>query len=279
MVENLKLAGLSRNTARIYLYYAEYFSRHFMRSPADMGAAEVRTFLLYLLEERKLSQGTYKQCFAALKFLYGVTLRRPFEFESIPRSKKKSGLPSVLSGSEIQSLFSGFTHPRYRTVAMTIYAAGLRISEACRLAAKDIDSKRMVIHVRKGKGGRDRYVMLSVRLLDALREWWKVARPSHLLFEGKKGPEYPMSGSAFRNALRRACAKAGIKKKVTSHILRHSFATHLMEMGTDIRLIQFILGHRYITATMGYTHLSTRHLRMVKSPLDILGTAKGRMLG
>jgi site-specific recombinase XerD len=279
MTEDLKLSGYSPSTTRIYLHYCQYFAKHFMRSPAEMGEKEIRSFLLHLLIERDLSHESYRQCYAALKFLYMVTLKRPFEVESIPRHKKPHLLPNILSGSEIVSLFSAFTHLKYRTVAMTIYGAGLRISESCRLCVKDIDSKRMLIHVRQGKGNRDRYVMLSKRLLKALREWWKVARPLNFLFEAARGKSSPMSDTAFRNALRRAARKAGIQKRVTSHLLRHCFATHLMEIGTDVATIQFLLGHRRIEATARYTHVSTRRIQQVLSPLDILETPKGFVLG
>ena len=278
MTEDLTLAGFSPVTARIYLHYCKYFAKHFMRSPAEMGETEIRSFLLHLLIERDLSHESYRQCYAALKFLYVITLKRPFEVESLPRHKKPHLLPDILSGSEIVSLLSAFTHPKYRTVAMTLYGAGLRISEACRLCLNDIDSKRMLLHVRRGKGKRDRYVMLSKKLLKALREWWKIARPTQFLFEGKRGLG-PMSDASFRSALRRAAHKAGIRKRVTSHLLRHSFATHLMEIGTDVATIQFLLGHRHIEATARYTHVSTRRIQHVMSPLDILETPKGIVLG
>jgi integrase len=176
-------------------------------------------------------------------------------------------------------LFDAFKSQKYRTVAMTVYGSGLRVSEACRLAIPDIDSKRMLIHVRQGKGGKDRFVNLSVRLLEALRAWWKVAEPVHYLFEGTVGYNNPMNSASFRNALRRAVAKAGIKKRVTSHILRHSFATHHLEIGTDSMIIKALLGHRYLRSSTRYIQVSNRKMQRIKNPLDVLGTPQGKVLG
>lgn len=279
MRDDLTLSGYSSGTARIYLYYAKAFAKHFMRSPTEMGEEEVRTFLLHLLEERKLSHETYRQALAALKFLYTKTLKRPCEVKCIPSHKKVRKLPDVLSGTEVIALFNGFINQKYRTLAMTVYGAGLRVSEACRLAIPDIDSKRMLIHVRLGKGGKDRFVVLSTRLLYALRSWWAVAKPNHYMFEGTVGMNNPMNSASFRNALRRAVERAGITKKVTSHMLRHSFATHLMEVGTDITIIQALLGHRYLSSSKGYIHVSTKKIQHTKSPLDILGTPQAKILG
>ena len=279
MSEDLLLSGFSACTKRIYLYYCEKFTKYFNQSPEKLGEKEVRTFLLYLLQERKLGHTSYRQCYAALKFLYSVTLKRSFEVETIPRHRKIYKLPNVLSGTEVEALFASFTSLKYRTAAMTIYAAGLRISEACHLAVQDIDSKRMLIHVRQGKGFKDRFVMLSERLLEALRYWWKVARPAHYLFEGREGMGHPMSDASFRSALKKARTKAGITKRVNAHLLRHSFATHLMELGVDVAVIQALLGHRYLRSTTYYVHISNRRIQNVVSPLDFLGTYKGSVLG
>ena len=278
MSEDLKLAGYALSTHRIYLHYAKNFAKHFMRSPAKMGEKEIRTFLLYLLDERKLSHDAYRQCHAALKFLYSVTLRRPFEVEPIPRRRGKRRLPIVLSGSEVQRVLAAFTEDKYRAVTMTIYAAGLRVSEACRLRIPDIDSKRMVIHVREAKGGKDRYVMLSKVLLHTLRDYFREHRPHDILFEGNSR-EGHVSREAVRSALRRAGNKAGVSKRLTPHILRHSFSTHLMELGTNLRVVQALLGHEHITTTSRYTSVSTRHLQGILSPLDVLSTPRGEILG
>lgn len=278
MTEDLKLAGYSPVTRRIYLHYTKSFVRHFMRPPAEMGEAEIRSFLLNLLEVRKLSHDSYRQCYAALKFLYTVTLRRPFEVESIPRRRGIRPLPEVLSGTEVEALFEATESLKYRTILMALYGAGLRISEACRLGVSDIDSRRMLIHVRLGKGGRDRFAMLSEKLLDALRAYWRAERPPDLLFPGQTRDGH-LSPTSVRHVLNKAKAKVGLRKRVTPHLLRHSFATHLLETGVDIAVIQALLGHRYLRSTTRYTSVSTSCIRRLKSPLDLLGTPEGAILG
>jgi site-specific recombinase XerD len=276
MVQDLRLAGLSPTTSRIYLHYAKDFTRHFMRSPSKMGEREIRSFLLHLLDERKLSHNSYRQCYAALKFLYEVTLGRSFEVASIPRHRGTPRLPIVLSGTEVERLLGAFHSPKHRTISMVMYAGGLRVSEACSLQVADIDSKRMLIHVREGKGGHQRCVMLSTRLLSALRTYWRQGRPLEFLFPGKSGHLGP---EAVRTAVRRAAADAGLRKRVSPHVLRHSFATHLLETGTDLRVVQALLGHRHLQMTARYTKISTRHLQRIRSPLDLLGRPDGKVLG
>ena len=258
MVEDLKLSGYSPATAEVYLHYGKAFAKHFRRSPSEMGEKEIRAFLLHLLEVRRLSHASYRQCYAALKFMYRVTLKRPFEVESIPRPRKVRHLPNVLSGTEVEALLAAFDKPKYRSVAMVMYSAGLRISEACRLKIGDIDSKRMLLQVRQGKGGQDRSVMLSRRLLENLRRYWKQERPSEYLFPSRRAPH--LCPASVRQVMRRAAQKAGLRKRVHPHLLRHSFATHLVEMGTDVTVIQALLGHRYLKATTCYTQVSRRHI-------------------
>jgi len=278
MAEDLHLRGFSPSTRRVYLHYAKEFAKHFMRSPVQMGEKEIRTFLLYLLDERKLSHASYRQCYAALKFLYSVTLRRAFEVESIPRRRGKRPLPTVLSGSEVRRVLAAFTKEKYRAITMTIYAGGLRVSEACRLCIADIDSRRMVIHVREGKGGKDRYVMLSQVLLSTLRAYFREHRPQGFLFEGNSGDGH-VGSEAVRSALRRAGRRAGVTKNLTPHTLRHTFATHLTELGTNLRVVQELMGHEHIKTTSGYTTVSTRHLQSIQSPLDVLSTPRAKVLG
>jgi site-specific recombinase XerD len=261
----------------VYLHYVKEFVKYHRRSPAEMGEEEVRSFLLYLLEERKLSHESYRQGYAALKFLYRVTLKRPFEVDSIPRPRKRRRLPNVLSGTEVEALLAAFDNLKYRAVTLATYGAGLRISEAVRLRLEDIDSKRMMLHVRQGKGGQDRSVMLPERLLSDLRIYWREQRPSDFLFPGVRIPH--VRPESVRCALHKVAKQAGLKKRVTPHLLRHSFATHLVELGTDVRVIQVLLGHRHLQATTKYTQVSKRHLQRVKSPLDLLGTPSGSVLG
>jgi len=279
MVQDLKLAGYSPVTARVYLQWITAFTSHFKRSPAEMGEEQIRSYLLHLLDERKLSHSSYRQAYASLKFLYTTTLKRPFEVHSIPRRRRQPRpLPNVLAGSEVRAVIRAITDLKYQVLTMAIYGAGLRVTEACRLRVDDIDSLRMLIHIRHGKGGKDRYVMLSERLLQALRQYWRKQRPGDFFFPGRTKPGH-LSPESVRQVLRQAAAKAGLEKHVTPHLLRHSFATHLLETGTDLAIIQALLGHRYLESTAGYTRISSRMLRRVQSPLDVLGTAAGQLLG
>ncbi len=278
MVQDLQLIGYSPVTNRIYLHYVKCFARHYMRSPADMGQKEIRDYLIHLLYVRKLSHDAYRQAFSALKFLYSVTLRRPFEIEWIPRHRKARRLPDILSGSEVTALLKTFRKPKFRAITMTLYGAGLRVLEACRLGVADIDSMRMLIHVREGKGGKDRYVMLSQRLLEALREHWTTHRSAEFLFVGRTKSGH-VSPEAVRSAVRHAAKSARLTKRVTPHLLRHSFATHLLEIGTDVTVIQSLLGHCNIRETSRYTRVSSKLIGRVRSPLDVLDTAEGEVLG
>ncbi len=278
METDLKLGGYSPSTRKIYLLYARRFAKHHMRSPAEMGEAEIRRYLLYMVEEKKISRETYRQIRAALIFLYTITLKRQTEVEHLPVRRKKVKLPVVLSGTEINTLLDAIRVDKYRAIVMAQYAGGLRISEACRLRAEDIDSKRMVIHIRAGKGGRDRYTVLSDRFLAYLRGYWRTHRPTEWLFAGKTvvGHACP---NTVRNVFHAAVASTGISKKITPHVLRHCFATHLMESGVDIAVIQALLGHGSLRATEVYTHVSVEHIGRVKSPLDLLGTPAAKSLG
>ena len=222
------------------------------------------------MEVRKLSYAAYRQIYAALKFLYTVTLQQPWNVERIPFPKNRlRPLPVLLDAAELQALFGAFVRPDYRALFMTCYAAGLRINEACHLQVADLDSKRMLIHVRHAKGGCERYTLLSPRLLRVLRDYWRLARPAVWLFPGDT-PAEPLSAEAARQALTRACQDAGLSKRCTPHTLRHCFATHLLEAGVDLVVLQKLLGHRSIRTTSRYTHVSTEHLRTVVSPFDLL---------
>jgi site-specific recombinase XerD len=278
MEADLRLAGYSPSTRKIYLLYARLYTKHFMRPPEKMGEDEVRAYLLHLIEERRVSRQTVRQVRAALTFLYTTTLRRAVEVACLPVMRRRCRLPEVLSGTEVSALLSAVSSPKYRAILMVLYAAGLRISEACRLRPEDIDSKRMVLHVRAGKGGRDRYTMLSARLLRHLREYWRAFRPREWLFTG-----HTVAGHASPNTVRKvfkqALTQSGIRKQVTPHVLRHSFATHLLECGTDVTVLQALLGHGSLSATAVYTHISLDHIGRTKSPLDVLDTPAAAVLG
>lgn len=276
MEEDLKLGGYSVSTSRIYLHYARQFAAYHKRSPAEMGEPEIRAYLLHLMEA-KCSHETYRQVRAGLHFLYTVTLRRPVEIIPPPMRRKPTHLPQVLSGSEVSALLEAVRNSKYRAVLMVMYGAGLRVAEACQLRPEDIDSKRMLIRVRDGKGNRDRYTLLSARLLDFLRQYWRHNRPQTWLFPGLKGRA--LSPNTVRHTFQKACRLARISKRVTPHVLRHSFATHLLESGTDISVIQVLLGHASLQATTVYTHITLEHLSRLRSPLDLLHTPDGAVLG
>jgi integrase/recombinase XerD len=269
MQEDLKLKNYSVKTATAYLDGVRHFAHYHWRSPAEMGEREVRDFLLDLAL-RQQSASVLKMHVAALKFLYNTTLRRPEEVAWLPWPKVPRRLPVILSTEEVNALLCSVEPLLHKAVIMTAYGTGLRISEACGLQIKDIDGKRGLIHVRDGKRARDRYVMLPTRLRDFLREYFRQVRPTGpYLFAGQK-PTRPIQPSTVRAALDKGLKKAGIKKRVTFHMLRHAFATHLLEAGTDIRVIQTLLGHGSIRTTARYTHVSARHVAQVQSPLDAL---------
>lgn len=278
MQADLQLAGYSPSTQKIYLCYAKLFTKFHMRSPAEMGEEEIRRYLLHMVVEQKISRETYRQIRAALTFLYTITLKRPTDVAHLPVGRRKLKLPIVLSGTEVGRMLGAVRNPKYRAIFMAQYAAGLRISEACRLRPENIDSKRMVIHVRAGKGDKDRYTVLSARLLAYLREYYGKYRPSGWLFPGETADGHA-SPDTSREVFHAVVAMSGISKEITPHVLRHSFATHLLESGVDIAVIQALLGHASIRATAVYTHVSVEHIGRVKSPFDLLGTPAAKPLG
>jgi integrase/recombinase XerD len=270
MAEDLRLRNFSPTTCRNYLLYARRFVKFHGRSPADLGEAEIRAFLLHQVEVRHLAYDSYRQIYAALKFLYTVTLGRPWAVEHIPHPRRRvRRLPVVLSPEELTAFFAAIRHPKYRVLFQACYAAGLRINEACHLRAADVDSKQMVLHVRHPKGGRERLTLLSPRLLQELRAYWLAERPRDWLFPGDT-PAEPVSTDAARQAFARAARAAGLTQKSTPHTLRHCFATHLLDAGADLVVLQALLGHRSLTSTTRYTHVTTGRLRRIVSPLDLL---------
>jgi len=278
MQGDLKLKNYAPGTQKAYLQCATRYAQfHVGRSPSVLGEREVRDFLLDLAL-KQATPAVMKMNLASLRFLYSTTLRRPEVVVGIPWPKVPRTLPDILSGTEVERLLSAMEPLKHRAVVMTAYGAGLRIAEACALHALDIDSKRMLIHVRDGKRGRDRYAMLPVRLLAVLREYFRQTRPAKpYLFPGQS-PQRPIRPGTVRGALEKAINKVGLQKRVTPHTLRHAFATHLLETGTDIRVIQALLGHASIQSTTRYTQVSAAHVGRVTSPLDLLGTPKGQLL-
>jgi len=270
MKSDLLLKRYSPHTTRAYLHCIRNFAKHFMRSPAEMGETEVRQFILHLARERQVSASVHTTHVTALKFLYRITLRRPEVVQHLPYPKRPKTLPEVLTMQEVLALFRAIKSATYKAILALAYGAGLRISEVCTLKPTDIDSQRMRIHVRRGKGNRDRYVLLGETMLTLLREYYpKARRKGDYLFPGQK-PQTPLAPAAIRKVLKLVAAQAGLSKKITPHTLRHSFATHLLETGYDLRVVQALLGHASIQTTQRYTHITDRLLSLTRSPLDLI---------
>jgi len=266
MRDDLNLKNYAPGTVDSYLRCARTFLEHLPTSPVKTRERDVRRYVLKMVAKK--SPATVKMHVAALRFLFEVTLRRPKVVASLHFPKVSHRLPDILGADEVRRLLEAVEPPKHRAVLMAAYGAGMRISEACSLHTTDIDSQRGVIHIRDGKRGRDRLVMLSPVLLTALREYWKLYRPTPpVLFPGDK-PGTAICHGAVRQALRQARSKAGITKRVTPHSLRHAFATHLLENGADIRTIQVLLGHGSIRSTARYTQVSVKHICKTPSPLD-----------
>lgn len=269
MEADLRIRNYAERTQAIYITRVAEMARHFERSPAALSHEEVREYLRYLKEEREVSRSVFAQVVGALRFMYRETLDRPEMVPHIPYPKLKRRHPVVLSPAEVLRLLKSIANLKHRTVALVLYGAGLRISEALALELRDIDSARMVITVRHGKGDSDRQVALSSVLLDALRTYWRAYRPGRCLFPGAD-PDKPMVSSTIQRALKAARVRAQIAKPAGPHVLRHSYATHLMEAGTDLRVIQTLLGHSSLRTTQIYTHVATERVRTTRSPLDAL---------
>ncbi|RJT35002.1 integrase [Mesorhizobium waimense] len=270
MSEDMEVRNLALNTQRSYLQQVSLFARHFGRSPDLLGREDIRTYQVYLTNEKQLSPGSIHIAIAALRFLYKVTLEKDWAFEDVlPLPKKPQTLPVVLSPEEVQRFLDCVADIKHHAILTTCYAAGLRISEAVHLTLTAIDSQRMVIRVAQGKGQKDRYVMLSPKLLATLRSYWKVLRPKAWLFPGDR-PGQPIT----RHAVAHACAKArdlsGLSKPVTPHSLRHAFAVHLLETGADVRTIQLLLGHRSLATTAHYLRIATNKVCATSSPFELL---------
>jgi len=270
MTEDMQVRNLALNTQTSYVQQVSLFARYFDKSPEQLGPEDIRTYQVYLTNEKKLAPGSVLIAVAALRFLYKVSLKKNWTFEDvIPAPKKPQKLPVVLSPEEVLQFLGCIGSTKHHAILTTCYAAGLRISEAVRLKPTDIDSQRMVIRVDQGKGQKDRYVMLSARLLEILRSWWRLEKPQQWLFPSDI-PGRHISKDAVEQACQKARRLSGIHKPVTPHGLRHGFAVHLLESGTDVRTIQLLLGHRSLATTARYLRIATSKVCSTTSPLDLL---------
>lgn len=271
MTEDMQVRNLARNTQTSYVQQVSLFARHFNKSPELLGPEDIRTYQVYLTNERKLAPGSVVIAVSALRFLYKVSLKKDWSFEDlIPAPKKPQKLPVVLSPAEVLQFLGCVGNTKQRAILTTCYAAGLRISEAVHLKPTDIDSQRMVIRVEQGKGQKDRYVMLSPKLLETLRTYWRAVRPQGgWLFEGDVSGQ-PITRNAVALACRNARQLSRIRKPISPHSLRHAFAVHLLESGTDVRTIQLLLGHRSLATTARYLRIATSKVCSASSPLDLL---------
>jgi integrase/recombinase XerD len=268
MQADLRIRNYAAGTQRIYIQRVAHMAQHFHRSPDTLGREEVRSYLHHL-KDQDVSRSAFVQTIAALRFFYRVTLDQAEMVPNLPYPRHKKRDPVVLSTEEVERLLKVLENVKHRAAVMTLYGSGLRISEAMALRVHDIDSDRMVITVRHGKGDKDRQVVLSVVLLETLREYCREYRPWPWLFCGDKLGQ-PLTTRTIQRVVTEAGKRAGITKRVTPHVLRHSYATHLLEAGTDLRVIQTLLGHRSLKTTAIYTHVATDRLRAVRSPLDAL---------
>ena len=268
MIDDMTIRNLSPATQRSYLHAVKRFSLFFGRSPDRLDLEDVRTYPVHLAS-RGIAWSSLNKAVCALRFFYGITLGDAEVPERIPYARKPRTLPVVLSQDEVVRFLEAVPSLKCRTALTTAYAAGLRVSEIVAIKLGDIDSERMVIRIEHGKGGKDRYVMLPERLLMLLRRYWQLARPKHWLFPGSR-EDKPLHPTSLHAACRSARAAAGLDKRVTPHTLRHSFATHLLEQGADIRIIQALLGHSNLSTTARYTQVAVSTIQATQSPLERL---------
>ena len=268
MIEDMTVRNLAPATQRSYVHAVSRFSRYFGHSPDRLGLEDVRAYQVHLVSNG-ISWASLNQIVCALRFFYGVTLGLGAIPERIPHAREPRRLPVVLGADEVVAFLEAVSSLKSRAALTTAYAAGLRVSEVIGLKVGDIDSARMVIYVANGKGGKDRFVMLSPQLLGVLRTYWRLARPRVWLFPGRD-EDRPIEPTVLHAACRSAAKAAGLDKHVSVHVLRHSFATHLLENGVDIRIIQVLLGHSDLSTTARYTSVSTRTICATQSPFDLL---------
>jgi integrase/recombinase XerD len=271
MKQQMEIRGLSARTRESYLADIEQFVRHFMKSPDQLSLDDIHDYQQHLIRDRKYAENTINQHVAALKFLYRSTLKRDWNIEMIPYHKRSKKLPVVLSRDEVKMLFKATENIKHRAMLLTLYSTGIRASELTHLKVSDIDSKRMLVRIEEGKNSKDRYVRLSEKLLEFLRSFWinQKTKPKTWLFPGY-GDDSPLSRHSVQKMILKLKDKTSIKKHVTTHTMRHTFATHMLESGVDIRRIQLMLGHRSLRTTAIYLHVASNYLHEAKTPLDTL---------
>jgi integrase/recombinase XerD len=265
----MTVRNFAPNTIVCYLKQVSYLARHFHRSPDQLGPEEIRNYQIYLAKERQVSVNSRMVAATALRFFYAVTLKQDRVIEIIPTPRPEHRLPVILSPEEVLRLLEAAPSFSHRVIFSTMYGTGMRVSEALHLQDPDIDSQRMMIRIRQGKGHKDRYVQLSPKLLELLRTYWRKVRPKQWLFPGQD-PSRPLSREAVGQAIAHASKRAGLVKETSPHSLRHAYAVHLLEAGTDLRRIQLLLGHRSLATTARYLLLATTTVCATTSPLDLL---------
>jgi site-specific recombinase XerD len=270
MDNDMVVRGMAERTRESYLNAVAAMAKYYRRSPEQVNEVEVQRYLLHLIQERKLAWSTCNLAVSGLKFLYHTTLKRPQAQFDIPRARAPQKLPQILSREEIARLIELTPNPKHGVILMIAYGAGLRVSELCHLKLGDIDSSRMSLRVEQGKGAKDRYTLLSPRLLLELRRYWVLYRPHQWLFPSPRSPQRPIDAQTAQRVFYAAKARAGITKDCGIHALRHAFATHLLEAGVDVHTIQRLLGHGHISSTLRYFHLADKHLAATPSPLELL---------
>ena len=266
---DLVVRGMSARTREAYLGAVAGLAKYYKRRPDRIDEAEVQNYLLHLIQERKLAWSSCNVAAQGLKFFYRVTLKKSEAQFGIPTARQPQKLPQILAREEVARLIELTINPKHRAILMTAYGAGLRLNEICHLKLTDIDSARMTIRVEQGKGAKDRYTLLSPRLLAELRRYWAAYRPSPWLFAGRD-PALRVSDTTLQRVFKAAKARAGITKRGGIHALRHAFATHMLEGGVDIHTIQRLMGHGHISSTLRYFHLARKHLANTPSPLELL---------
>jgi len=271
MIEDMQLRGLAERTQQSYVAAVQGLSRYYNKSPAELSEAELRQYLLYLKNEKKVAASTCNQVLCALKFLYEYTLQREWPILDFVKPERGRALPVVLSREEVKQVLGCLRLTHYQVCLSTIYSCGLRLKEGVSLQVKDIDSSRMVVHVRRGKGRKDRYVPLPKRTLEQLRGYWGQHRHPEWLFPGRGfGQNGPMNASGVQKAFRAALKASGLTKAASVHSLRHSYATHLLEAGVNLGLIQRYLGHGSLTTTFIYIHLTPQGQQEVSGTINQL---------